>query len=131
MNFLQRRKILKRINYLSLVPVCLMDFETGDDGRINLLLPRFKSNILQNHYKNSKKGEYIRIHLDPLGSSIWQLIDGNANVTQICEQLKITHPEQLQPIEETERRVTQFLSRLYQERYITFTQLMVKNVASG
>jgi hypothetical protein len=126
MNFFQRRKILKNANYLHLVPVRMMDYETKEDGRIDILLPRFKQGYWREIYRNSKKGEYIYIHLDHLGSSIWLMIDGIRTVEEICMQMKEKHPDKLEPTEETEKRVTQFLSLLYQQRYISFRQILDK-----
>ena len=104
----------------------MMEYQTKEDGTIDILLPRFKNNYWREIYRNSKKGEYIFIHLDHLGSSIWSLIDGIKNVEKICLQMKEEHTDKLQPIEETEKRVTQFLSLLYQQRYISFKQLLEK-----
>jgi hypothetical protein len=126
MNFFQRRKILKNANYLHLIPVKMMEFETKEDGKVDILLPRFKQSYWREIYRNSKKGEYIFIHLDQLGSSIWQTIDGIRTVEDICIQIKEKHPDKLQPLDETEKRVTQFLSLLYQQRYISFKQLLEK-----
>jgi hypothetical protein len=126
MNFFQRRKILKKINYLDLTPVQLMDHQLTDDGRIDILLPRFKSSFLSLASKNSKKGEYIYIHLDKIGSLIWNSIDGNRNVHSICIEMNELYSHIVHPSEETEKRVTEFLSRLYQERYISFREILPK-----
>jgi hypothetical protein len=126
MNFFQRRKILKNINYLDLTPVRLMQDQLSDNGRIDILLPRFKRRFWREVTRNSKKGEYIRIHLDELGSAIWLLIDGHKKVITICNELNEKKGEKLQPVEETEKRVTQFLSMLYQERYISFREILPK-----
>jgi len=126
MNFFQRRKILKNINYLDLTPVRLMKDQLTEDGRIDILLPRFGSSFLNRVSKNSKKGEYIYIHLDKIGSLIWNSIDGNRNVHAICGEMNEKYPDILSPVAETEKRVTEFLSRLYQERYITFREILPK-----
>jgi hypothetical protein len=130
MNFFQRRKILKNVNYLDLTPVRLMEDQLTEDGRIDILLPRFKRKIWREVSRNSKKGEYIRIHLDELGSAIWLLIDGQKKVITICDELNEMKGEKLQPVEETEKRVTQFLSMLYQERYISFREILPKSTQS-
>ena len=130
MNFFQRRKILKNVNYLDLTPVRLMEDCLTDNGRIDILLPRFKRKIWREVSRNSKKGEYIRIHLDELGSAIWLLIDGQKKVMTICNELNKIKAEKLQPFEETEKRVTQFLSMLYQERYISFREILPKSTQS-
>ena len=103
-----------------------MEDQLTEDGRIDILLPRFKSSFLNQVARNSKKGGYIYIHLDELGSTIWQLIDGQKKVMQICSELNELKSGKLQPVDETEKRVTEFLSRLYQERYISFREILSK-----
>jgi hypothetical protein len=126
MNFFKRRKILKNINYLDLTPVRLMEDQLTDDGRIDILLPRFNRRFWREIYRNSKKGAYIHIHLDEIGSAIWLLIDGQKKVIKIYDELNEMKADKLQPEEETEKRVTQFLSMLYQERYISFREILSK-----
>ena len=126
MNFFHRRKILKSVNYLDLTPVRLMEHQLTEEGKIDILLPRFKSRFWSEVYRNSKKGEFIYIHLDEIGSAIWLLIDGHKKVTEICTLLNEMKSDKLQPAEETEKRVTQFLSMLYQERYISFQEILSK-----
>ncbi|MCX6245477.1 MAG: PqqD family protein [Bacteroidetes bacterium] len=132
LNFFERRKILKKVNYLDLVPVRLMEYELLENGRIDILLPRFRNKVWKRALQPRWKGEHIRIHFDVIGSAIWQQIDGRLNVHEICNQLQAAYPEQLNPPEETEKRVTQFLSLLYRERYISFREIMrEKNPAGG
>jgi hypothetical protein len=123
LNFFQRRKILKKANYLDLTPLRQMEFEIREDGKVDILLPRFKhplwKRMLQPHWKQ----EFIRIHLDEMGSAIWIQVDGTIKVNELCSRIQAAHPEKLHPPEETEKRVTQFLSLLYQQRYITFREI--------
>ena len=124
MNFFQRRKILKSVNYLDLTPVRLMEHQLTDEGKIDILLPRFKRGFWREVYRKSQKGEFIYIHLDEIGSAIWLLIDGLKMVNEICIELQESKAEKLQPPEETEKRVTDFLSLLYREKYITFREIL-------
>ena len=97
-----------------------------EDSRIDILLPRFKRRFWREFSRNSKKGEYIHVHLDEIGSAIWLLIDGQKKVMKICNELTEMKAEKLQPSEETEKRVTGFLSILYRERYISFREILPK-----
>ena len=123
MNYFKRRKIFKKVNFLDLRPVRILGHELRDDGRINLWMPRFKNRINSTLFQPGSKDKFIFIKLDRFGSHTWLLIDGMDNVAQICSKLKEQFPEELQPLEETEERVTNFLSLLYQERYITFREI--------
>ena len=132
LNFFERRKVLKGIKSLDLTPVRQMEFETKDDGKVDILMPRFRNVMLKRALHSKRKEEFIRIHLDNMGSVIWTLIDGNSNVHELCTRLQATHPEKLNPPEETEDRVVKFLALLYQERYLTFLEITKeKNPASG
>ena len=123
MNFFQRRKILKQVNFLDLTPVRMMEYEILENGRIDILLPRFKKTITRNLFQPRSKGPLIRIHLDVAGTAIWQIIDGQQTVQQLCDRMRSEKPELMNPPEETEKRVTDFLSLLYRERYITFREI--------
>ncbi len=123
MNFFKRRKIFKQANFLDLRPVRVLGHELRDDGGITLLMPRFKNRINSALFQPPSKGKTIFIKLDRFGGHTWLLIDGNLTVTEICSILKAQFPEELIPIEETEERVTKFLSLLYQQRYITFREI--------
>lgn len=100
-----------------------MEFEIREDGKVDILMPRFKHPIWKRALQPHWKQEFIRIHLDETGSAIWLQVDGTINVTELCSRVQATHPETLHPPAETERRVTQFLSMLYQQRYITFREI--------
>ena len=123
MNFFKRRRIFKQANFLDLIPVRVLGHETREDGGITLLMPRFKNRINSALFQPNTKEKIIYIKLDRFGGHTWLLIDGNSTVTEICDQLKTQFPEELQSLDETEDRVTKFLSLLYQQRYITFREI--------
>jgi hypothetical protein len=123
LNFFQRRKILKKANYLDLTPLRKMEFESLANGKVDILMPRFSHTLWKRALQPHWKQEIIRIHLDEIGSAIWLEINGTATVNELCNKLQTAHPEKLQPPDETEKRITQFLSLLYQQRYITFNEI--------
>ena len=51
MNFLQRRKILKKANFLELTPVRILEYELREEDKVNVLLPRFKNEIARRMLK--------------------------------------------------------------------------------
>lgn len=123
MNFFQRRKILNKANFLQLTPVRVMEHKITEDGKVDVLLPRFKSKFWREIYRKSKKGEFIIIHLDETGSLIWQLTDGISSVEKTCEMAFKQHPGRFQSMDDAQDRVTKFLSLLYQQGYITFREI--------
>jgi hypothetical protein len=122
-NFFKRRKILKKSNALDLVPMRLLDHEQREEGKLNILLPRFRRPWLAGYLAPLNKERFIRIKLDQFGSSTWLLIDGKKNVREISGALENEYPKQLDPPTETSDRVNKFMSVLYQQRFISFQQL--------
>ena len=123
MNFFQRRRILKQVNFLDLRPVRVIEHEVREEGLVNVLLPRFKNRVASALFQPGRKDPVIRIKLDRFGGQTWLLIDGVSKVSQICEKLAEAFPEELTVAEENIDRVTKFLSLLYRERYITFREI--------
>jgi len=123
-SFFKRRKILKHFNALDLHPVRLMGSEKRDEECVNVLLPRFRNKLAIKLFQPRWKEEFIKIKLDAFGSAVWGLIDGNLSTGDICSKLEEKFPEKLKPPEETGERVSKFLSLLYQQRFITFRELL-------
>ncbi len=123
MNFLKRRKILKQSNFLDLRPVRVLNHESREDGLINLMMPRFKNKYWSRMFQPRSRSEFIIIKLDQSGSRTWMLIDGEISVLRICEKLMEQYPDDFTQTEETGKRVTKFLSMLYEQRYITFREI--------
>lgn len=122
-SFFKRRKILKQANALDLHPIRLMESEKRDEECVNILLPRFKNSLANKLFQPRWKGEHIRIKLDTFGSAVWQLIDGRSSTGEICRAMTASFPEKLASDDETAERVGKFLSMLYQQRFISFTEI--------
>lgn len=131
MNFFQRRRILKKTNFLDLHPVRLLDHNEREDGVVEILLPRFKNKLSSNLFRPRHKEPFIRIRLDRAGSLTWLLIDGTSAVAEICEKLSVQLTAVNLDAGDTEERAAQFFSLLYRERYITFTELEDKHEANA
>ncbi|HNS17229.1 MAG TPA: PqqD family protein [Bacteroidales bacterium] len=123
MNFFQRRRILKGANYLTLTPVRIHAHEIAENGRVTLMVPKFKNQVLREYLIPRNKSDHFRIHLDELGSATWLAINGESNVAEICSKLHESLGEKISP---AEQRVTRFLTLLYDQRYITFRELSGK-----
>lgn len=120
LNFFQRRRIFKKTNFLDLTPV-KKNFKTQlIDNKIILFVPKFKNVFLNKLFFANSEQQYYRIRLDDYGSATWQLIDGQKNNAQICEELKKIFGNNIQAIEE---RLSKFLSILYEQRYISFKEI--------
>lgn len=123
MHFFQRRKILKTANFLDLTPFKVQKDTVREEGKIVLLVPKFKNPVLTSLLVPGRKSPHFRIKLDEMGTAVWEEIDGEKPAGDICERLKEKLGEKLQPYDEVEQRVSKFLSRLYEQRYISFREL--------
>lgn len=101
-----------------------MEFKVDEAGKVTILMPRFKNKFWSNVYRQSKKGEFIHIHLDETGTAIWLLIDGDGNIETIVNALMEKSPEKFSSPGDLQKRIIQFLSLLYQQRYISFREIL-------
>ena len=81
----------------------------GENGLTTLIIPRFKNKLLIKLLVNKKRKNEIKIDLDELGTTAWNLIDGKRDIQNIIDDLRKTHPNQ----EQLEERTIQFLVGLY------------------
>lgn len=117
----------KQVNYLSLIPIRAVKEFTETDGRITLLIPKFKRPFFQKFFIPKRNSPHFRIHLDEMGSQVWKQMDGKQNVELICSKLSESLNSELSPNDQLEYRVTKFLTELYKSRFIIFEE-MKKNV---
>ena len=122
-NFFKRRQIFKSTSALDLIPVRLLDHKMDEEKKISIQLPRFRNPMLAKFMEPFNSRKIIPIKLDTFGSAAWLLIDGNKNLELIASELQKQFPEELKPPEETNDRVSKFISLLYQQRFITFRQI--------
>jgi hypothetical protein len=120
LSFFKRRSILKRTHALELIPVCCREYQTEEDGNITLLVPKFKNDKIAK-LLSGKRSRYFFIHLDEIGSRVWVAIDGGKNVGDICASVKAAMGDDFP---QAEQRVHTFMARLYNEKHITFKQLL-------
>lgn len=120
LSFTERRKILKKANYLELHPVRLQKEEIDDENFVTILIPKFKNPVLVKYLVPKMKSPDIKLKLDELGSAAWILMDGKKNVALVASLLTEKFGEKIQPVNE---RLTKFLTGLYEQRLITFQEI--------
>lgn len=109
----------QQTNYLEMVPLQNVQEFTEEEGKITLLIPKFKSEWMRKWLLPARRSKHFRVHLDEMGSNVWRLMDGKRNTGEICDLL---HCNTENPGNNTqmELRVTNFLSQLYKNRFIMF-----------
>lgn len=120
MNIFQRRKLLKQINTLDLIPIRRHHHQTEKEGIITLIVPKFEKEWMRKFFIAGRRRKNYHIKLDELGSKTWLAIDGNRTVKAICDAVQEQYDD---PVEDIEDRVSKFVSMLYEQRYVTFQQL--------
>lgn len=104
-----------------MIPVRNVEEFTREGDVYTLLIPKFKNQWMQKWLIPPRRSKHFRIHLDATGSRVWDLIDGRRDTASICNLLTDTMPDD--PPESADQmalRVTEFLRRLYKNRFILF-----------
>lgn len=105
-------------NYLDKIPVRKVAEFSSEEGKITLLVPKFKNAWLRKWLIPTRRSPHFRIRLDENGSAVWELIDGERNAGEICDIMRDRGIDG----EGLEERVTGFLSKLYRNRFIVFKE---------
>jgi hypothetical protein len=117
---MKKKKEMPEVNLLELVPERTVDSETGEDGIVTVLGPRFKSGLLRKLIEPRLKNPFLKIKLDEIGSAVWSNIDGERNVGLIGEILKERFGDDIEPCFE---RLSMFFTQLELSRYIRYRNL--------
>ncbi|MCE1190462.1 MAG: PqqD family protein [Ignavibacteria bacterium] len=120
MNFFQRRKILKGVNYLELTPLHRYESEVDDENNVAIHVPRFEHKLLMRLFVSRNKTPFVRFHLDELGSKVWLSINGKDSVAKIVENVRAKLNGEF---DEGEQRVSRFLTQLYINKMISFQEI--------
>jgi hypothetical protein len=112
-------KTKNNVNFLDLVPGQKCKWDKSEDGKIFLLVPRFKNRWLKKFALNMGKSEFVRLYLDNNGARVWELIDGKKTVGTICDLLQGQPGEKL---EHAEQRVCFFMGMLKKNDFIALQE---------
>jgi len=101
-------------DWLSLYPIRQVEYEMDEKSQAILIIPH-PENWFTRKLLPKPKSPAQRIHLDEIGTFIWQLFDGNSNISAICESLKEKYGEDIQQAEE---RTVLFAQQMYKQEFI-------------
>ena len=121
MNFFKRRVILRKTNFLDLVPLRNHGHRIGEDGLVNLIIPKFGNQRFARWFIPNRKPTEITVKLEKFGSSAWLAIDGKRTMQEICTILVEEYGDEIQPVTE---RMSKYVSMLYHQEHVTFAQLI-------
>lgn len=111
------------INLLLLVPAKKKIEFTELEGRITLLIPKFKNQRFSNWFIPRHKTSHIHFRLDEIGSQVWRLIDGVKPVESICNEMEPFLASIGKPTVQIEDRVARFIQDLAKHEFITLNEV--------
>ncbi len=86
------------VNLLDLKPVRLVESERTDDDRVVLLKPKFSWGPLKKLLQPRLKRPYYKIHLDEIGTFVWDHIDGETTVGAMADAALAHFGERIEPV---------------------------------
>ena len=107
------------VNLLDLKPSRTFEWETEDDEKVVVLVPKFRNRFLVTWFLPRLRSRYFRVKLDAFGSYVWLNCDGSKTVNEIGQNLKKRFGNSVEPVYD---RLALFVKRLERERFIRFTQ---------
>lgn len=105
------------LNLWELKPKRNAEWETTDEGKIIVLVPKFRNPFLTKWVMPYLSKPYFRIKLDDVGTMIWQQSDGATTVASISESLKKKFGASVEPVD---ARINHFLNHLERGDLIVF-----------
>jgi hypothetical protein len=107
-------------NFLDKIPVRNVKEFSQEGEKITLFIPKFKSEKFSQWFIPANRSKHFSIHLDVMGSRVWNLIDGVSDTGEICRQFSGFMQGEDNQNHAVELRVTEFLRQLYKNRFIIF-----------
>jgi hypothetical protein len=107
-------------NFYDMVPRKKWPSEARPDGTVDVLLPRYGNNAAGRLLKMILSKAPVRVKLDGVGTSVWNLCDGRRSVQDIGTSLHREFGEGIEPVYE---RLEQFLAQMLKADLIEWTSL--------
>ncbi len=112
----RKKRALNKDEWLQLVPMAECEAE-WDDQQVVLLIPRARNPVLKFFVSILNSKPHFRLKLDEVGSFVWQQVDGQRTIGDICQALEAHFKERVAPADE---RTIEFFKRLYLYRAVRF-----------
>ena len=102
-------------NLLELKPTRNLEWETDDENKVVLFVPKFTSRFAVRWFVPLLAKPTMRVKLDERGSFVWQRCDGNTTVQAIGEKMSVVFTE---PVETTYERIGKFIQQMVHNRFL-------------
>jgi hypothetical protein len=100
--------------WLNYYPIREMEYEKDDKEQVVILVPPVENWLVSKILPKPKKPAQ-RIHLDEIGTFVWEHCDGKLSIREIGEHLA---GEFSQLTGQVDERIVQFLQQMYQQNFI-------------
>jgi hypothetical protein len=108
----------QRPNLLELKPARKVEWETGPDGRVILIIPKFRGAMAKKWLLPWLSRPNFRVKLDVYGSFIWQHCDGRTPVSEMAGKMVAAFGPEIEPVYE---RIAAFMRKLEREAFLINT----------
>ena len=110
----------KQLELHSITPKRLVDSKIDEEGKVTLLKPRFENKFFRKIFSPILSSKYFKIHLDEIGSLVWNNITGDKTGKEISKAIqKKVKGEKLEDINQ---RIALFLSNLKKNNLIDYDE---------
>lgn len=102
-------------NFLDLIPAYNNNWDTAEDGRIYLLVPRWKNKLMKKIMLRFGRSEFVKVYFDQTGTKVWAKIDGKRTIGQIGADMELEKDE---TEEQKYNRLGQFFGILARNKFV-------------
>jgi len=89
-----------------------------NEGQITLLVPSYGRNSFSRWFERRMRTKPFKVHLDDVGTFVWQRCDGETQVAEIANGLREEFGERIEPAED---RLVEFLTHLVRGQFVSVT----------
>lgn len=97
-------------NLLNRIPERIREHIRREDNTISVLLPRFTWGPFKKYLLPLLKNPTLKVHLDEMGTCVWEHIDGKSTVLEISHQVCLQ--KQAEENNEWHQRIALFMRML-------------------
>jgi hypothetical protein len=115
MSLFSKKKPSENLDMKVVIPKQNVTFEIEEDNTVTLLKPKFTSDFSLKYIVPRMKYPYYKIHLDEIGTAVWNAIDGKRTAYDIGEMLNEKLGDKIEPVYE---RLGFFLAKMKNEKFI-------------
>ncbi|MEJ2722282.1 MAG: PqqD family protein [bacterium] len=87
-------------NLLDMIPRQLRESRACGDGTVDILVPRFGDTWVGAVLGRVFKNKPIHLHLDEVGTAVWNLCDGRRSVQEIGRLMEEQFGDRIEPVYE-------------------------------